>query len=49
MRAEVGGAEERAFAPNLELEKGEFFGGEILSAQAGIEWRPNRHLFFGVE
>lgn len=42
------GAEERSFAPRLELDAGDFFGGEIVSALAGFEWRPNRHLFLGV-
>ena len=45
---EAGGAEERAFAPDMELDVGDFFGGEILSAEVGFEWRPNRRLFLGV-
>ena len=46
---ELGGASERALAPDLELEAGEFFGGEIVSIEAGIEWRPNNRLFLGLE
>ena len=45
---EVGGAEERALAPELELDVGDFYNGEILSVAAGINWRPNEHLFLGV-
>ena len=45
---EAGGAEERALAPDMELNAGEFFDGEIVSAEVGLEWRPNRRLFLGV-
>ena len=45
---EVGGAEERALAPELEFDVGDFYNGEILSVAAGINWRPNEHLFLGV-
>ena len=45
---EVGGAEARALAPELELDVGDFYGGEILSAVAALEWRPNEHLFLGL-
>ncbi len=44
---ELGGAEARALAPELELVVGDFYGGEKLSATAGLEWRPNEHLFLG--
>ena len=45
---EVGGAEERALAPELELDLGDFYNGEILSVAAGVNWRPNEHLFLGL-
>ena len=47
IRIEVGGADERAIAPELELDVGDFYNGEILSAGAGVNWRPNEHLFLG--
>ena len=46
---EIGGARQRALAPEIELDVGDFFNGEILSIEAGIEWRPNRHLFLGLD
>ena len=45
---EVGGAEERSLAPELELDVGNFFDGEILSVGAGLNWRRNEHLFLGL-
>jgi hypothetical protein len=45
---EAAGASERAFAPSVEAESGEFFDGDIFSIEAGFEWRPNSHLFMGL-
>ena len=45
---EVGGAEQRSLAPELELGVGDFFNGEILSVAAELDWRPNEHLFLGL-
>ena len=44
---EVGGADERTIAPELRLDVGDFYNGEILSASAEVNWRPNEHLFLG--
>ena len=41
---EAVGASIRALAPRLEVEVGEFFGGDIVSVGTGVGWRPNRHL-----
>lgn len=39
---------ERVLAPSLELERGDFYGGTIRSAEAGLEWRPGRRFFLGL-
>ena len=46
---EISGAEQRAFAPSIEVSSGDFFNGDITSIEAGIDWRPNNRLFFGLE
>ncbi len=43
---EISGAEQRVFAPSLELSIGDFFNGDITSIETGFEWRPNNRLFF---
>jgi uncharacterized protein DUF5916/cellulose/xylan binding protein with CBM9 domain len=45
---EFEGSSERVFAPSMEIEKGEFFDGDILTVVAGLEWRPSRSFFLGV-
>jgi hypothetical protein len=44
---EVSGASERTFAPSIEVSAGDFFEGDIVSVEAEVEWRPNRHLYMG--
>ena len=46
---EFRGASERVFAPSAEISVGDFFGGDITSIEAGIDWRPNNRLFLGLE
>jgi hypothetical protein len=46
---EISGAEQRAFAPSIEVSSGDFFNGDITSIEAGIEWRPNNKLFLNLE
>ena len=46
---ELSGAEQRAFAPSIEISSGDFFNGDITSIEAGIEWRPNNKLFMNLE
>jgi len=46
---ELSGASERVFAPSAEIRRGDFFNGKITSIEAGIDWRPNRNLFLGLE
>ena len=46
---EISGAEQRAFAPSIEVSSGDFFNGDITSIEAGIEWRPNNRLFASLE
>jgi hypothetical protein len=46
---ELDGASARAFAPSLEAEVGDFYDGTMLAATLGIEWRPGRHFFLGLE
>lgn len=46
---EVSGASERAFAPSFEYTTGEFFNGDRVLMEAGLEWRPNRRLAFELE
>ncbi len=46
---ELSGAEQRTFAPSMELQWGEFFNGDITSIEAGFEWRPNNRLYFDFE
>ena len=45
---ELGGAQERSLAPEFDLDVGDFYNGEILSAAASLNWRPNEHLFLGL-
>ena len=45
---ELGGAQERSLAPEFDLDVGDFYNGEILSAAASLDWRPNEHLFLGL-
>ncbi len=42
---ELSGASQRVFAPSIEVQSGSFFNGDIMSIEAGIEWRPNNRLF----
>lgn len=49
LELEASGASERVFAPSLAMDAGEFFDGDIVSIEAGLEWRPNRHLFMALE
>ena len=46
---EVTGASIRAVAPRLEVEAGDFFGGDIVTVSTGVGWRPNRHLFLQLD
>jgi len=48
IQIEAEGAEQRAFASSFQFQTGDFFGGEIVSAEVGLEWRPNRRLFLGA-
>ena len=45
---ELSAANERALAGDLEVDAGDFFGGEIISIETGFAWRPNRSLFLGL-
>jgi len=45
---ELEGASERVLAPSLEMDVGDFFGGDITSIEVGIDWRPNNRLFLGL-
>ena len=38
-------ASHRKFAPALEIEAGDFFGGKRVDTAIGASWRPNEHLF----
>jgi hypothetical protein len=46
---ELDGANARALAPSVEVEFGDFFDGKILTAEAGIEWRPSPRFFLGMD
>lgn len=45
---EVEGASERAIAPSLEVSVGDFYGGDITSVEAQVDWRPNRRLLMSL-
>jgi hypothetical protein len=36
---------QRNFAPNMQIARGEFYNGERDRIRAGFDWRPNEHLF----
>lgn len=36
---------ERRFALNLDIDEGEFFDGDRLTINAGLDWRPGKHLY----
>ena len=46
---ELSGADERTFAPSFEMENGEFYTGDRLELQVGLDWRPNRRLYLGLD
>ena len=46
---EFSGPAERVVAPSIELEQGTFYGGDISTIEAGLQWRPGRQFFFGVD
>ena len=46
---EVSGADERTFVPSFEMEDGEFYTGDRLELSVGLDWRPNRRLYLGLE
>ncbi len=45
---EISGASQRIVAPSFEVSRGDFFGGDIISMEAEVSWRPNRHLFLSM-
>ena len=42
---EFGMSNQRNFAPNMQIARGEFYNGERDRIRAGFDWRPNEHLF----
>jgi len=45
---EGSGANERVIAPSFEITEGEFYTGDRLQMEVGIDWRPTRRLFLGL-
>ncbi|MED5534195.1 MAG: SPOR domain-containing protein [Pseudomonadota bacterium] len=45
---ELSASNDRVLGADLEVDAGDFFDGEIMSAAAGLAWRPNRSFFLGL-
>jgi len=45
---EIAGAQERELAPSLSVEEGSFYGGDKLTVEAGIDWRPNSRWYLSA-
>ena len=41
-------AQERVFAPRVQLFLGEYYNGERFNARGGFDWRPNKYFYAGI-
>jgi hypothetical protein len=48
LNAQLSFANQRNFAPSIQVNIGDFYEGKRSQFQAGVQWRPDEHLFMNV-